>query len=192
MNRILPSFPHIPVVTIALAPMIIPSALASTPTVTRGPGIGRWSNKPGIGSQRQATEHRPRGGTRSACSKGHRSPHSPCVSDPISGSFRENQDMLRKTMLGVLVCVSVLTAVMAGGASQAKAAGVGQPYDWGRYYYYPYVYYPHNFHAPVQFDNMYYRYPQERQIPVYNTGWYNPYIEPKPYHKGHHFILDVF
>jgi hypothetical protein len=100
--------------------------------------------------------------------------------------------MLRKTMLGILVCVSVLTAVLAGGATSAKAAGVGQPYDWSRYYYYPYVYYPHNFHAPVQFDNLYYRYPQERQIPVYNANWYNPYVMPHPYHRGHHFILDVF
>ena len=100
--------------------------------------------------------------------------------------------MLRKTMLGVLVCVSVLTSVMGGSGSEARAAGVGQPYDWNRFYYYPYVYYPHNFHAPVQFDNLYYRYPQERQIPVHNSQWYNPYVMPHPYHKGHHFILDVF
>jgi hypothetical protein len=100
--------------------------------------------------------------------------------------------MLRKTMLGMLVCVSVLTATLAGGASQAKAAGVGQPYDWNRFYYYPYVYYPHNFTAPVQFDNLYYRYPQERQIPVYNSNWFNTYVSPHPYYRGHHFILDVF
>ena len=29
--------------------------------------------------------------------------------------------MLRKTMLGMLVCVSVLTATLAGGASQARS-----------------------------------------------------------------------
>ena len=97
--------------------------------------------------------------------------------------------MFRRMLLGMLVGVSLLTAV---GTSQTQAAGVGQPYDWGRFYYYPYVYYPHNFSAPVEFDNLYYRYPQERQIPVYNTGWYNPYMKPHPYHMGHHFILDVF
>ncbi len=63
---------------------------------------------------------------------------------------------------------------------------------WSGFYYYPYVYYPHNFSAPVQYDNLYYRYPQERQIPVYNTSWYNFYPTEKPYYKGHHFILDVF
>ncbi len=100
--------------------------------------------------------------------------------------------MLRRTLLGLLMCISLLTATLGGGASQTQAAGRGQPYDWGRFYYYPYVYYPHNFHAPVQFDNLYYRYPQERQIPVHQKGWYTPYLEPHPYHKGHAFILDVF
>ena len=46
--------------------------------------------------------------------------------------------------------------------------------------------------GPVQYDNLYYRYPQERQIPVYNDRWYNPYVMPHPYHMGHAFILDVF
>jgi hypothetical protein len=54
------------------------------------------------------------------------------------------------------------------------------------------VYYPHNFKAPVQYDNMYYRYPQERQIPVYNKNWHNFYLQSHPWHKGHAHILDVF
>ena len=69
---------------------------------------------------------------------------------------------MRRALLAMLL---VGAAVLAGGQS-AQAAGEGQPTDWNRFYYYPYVYYPHNFHAPVQFDNLYYRYPQERQIPV--------------------------
>lgn len=100
--------------------------------------------------------------------------------------------MLRKNLLAAFACVSVLAASWATGSSHASAAGIGQPYDWGRFYYYPYVYYPHTFSAPVQYDNLYYRYPVERQIPVYNTNWYNPYVMPHPYHKGHNFILDVF
>jgi hypothetical protein len=99
--------------------------------------------------------------------------------------------MRRKMILSALAVLSLMVAVMATGGT-AHAAGNGQPYDWGRFYYYPYVYYPHNFAPPVQFDHLYYRYPQERQIPVYNTNWYNPYMEPAPYHKGSGFILDVF
>ena len=100
--------------------------------------------------------------------------------------------MVRKTILRGLLCVAVVAAALTGTSQKTHAAGIGQPYDWGRFYYYPYVYYPHNFNAPVQFDNLYYRYPQERQIPVYNANWYNFYPTEKPYYKGHHFILDVF
>ena len=74
----------------------------------------------------------------------------------------------------------------------ASAANRGQPTDWQRFYYYPYVYYPQNFQTPVQYDSLYYRYPQERRIPVYNKDWYNFYPTEKPWHSGHHFILDVF
>lgn len=100
--------------------------------------------------------------------------------------------MVRSTILGGLVFLTVLVAATLGTGSSAHAAGIGQPYDWGRFYYYPYVYYPHNYSAPVQFDNLYYRYPQERQIPVYNAHWNNFYPNPHPYYRGHHFILDVF
>ncbi len=100
--------------------------------------------------------------------------------------------MVRRTILGALLFLSILTMAVVGGSSNAQAAGIGQPYDWGRFYYYPYVYYPHNYSAPVQYDNLYYRYPQERQIPVYNTNWHNFYPSPHPYYRGHHFILDVF
>ncbi len=86
-----------------------------------------------------------------------------------------------------LVCMAMLTV-----ANPADAAGEGQPTDWNRFYYYPYVYYPHNFQAPQQYNHLYYRYPQSRQIPVYNKDWYNFYPTSRPYHMGHHFILDVF
>lgn len=99
--------------------------------------------------------------------------------------------MRRKLILSAFAILSLMIAVLATNGT-AEAAGNGQPYDWGRFYYYPYVYYPHNFSPPVQYDNLYYRYPQERQIPVYNSNWHNPYIMPHPYHKGNAFILDVF
>lgn len=94
-------------------------------------------------------------------------------------------------MKGTLWALLVAGIVMCAGSS-AQAAGEGQPTDWNRFYNYPYVYYPHNYTAPQQYNNMYYRYPVERQIPVYNKDWYNFYPTAKPYHKGHHFMLDVF
>jgi hypothetical protein len=127
--------------------------------------------------------------------------------------------MVRRSILGGLLFLSMIAAAFTGTGSSAQAGGNGQPYDWGRFYYYPYVYYPHNFYPPVQFDNLYYRYPQERQIPVFNRGWHNFYISEQswggychpgarqpgmgyyngggpggghPYYKGAHFILDVF
>lgn len=88
----------------------------------------------------------------------------------------------------------LLVAVAFVSAGQVEAAGEGQPADWDRFYHYPYVYYPHNFQQQVNrsYDHLYYRYDQERRIPVYNTGWHNFYPSKRPYHQGHHFILDVF
>ena len=62
-------------------------------------------------------------------------------------------------------------------------------------YHYPYVYYPQNFWGPEYYrssGNMYYRYPPEMQIPVYNRQWHNEYPEDRRYYGGHHFNLDVF
>jgi len=47
---------------------------------------------------------------------------------------------MRRALLAMLL---VGAAVLAGGQS-AQAAGEGQPTDWNRFYYYPYVYYPHH------------------------------------------------
>lgn len=78
-------------------------------------------------------------------------------------------------------------------AGEAEATQPGQPNNWQRFYYYPYVYYPQNFRqGPDSYDHMYYRYPTERRIPVYNKDWHNFYPTERPYHSGHHFILDVF
>lgn len=95
---------------------------------------------------------------------------------------------MRQAMRGlVLMAVAILA-----GLGSAEAAGEGQPSDWNRFYYYPYVYYPHNFQRPQQYNHMYYRYGPSQQIPVYNKDWYNFYPTERPYHMGHHFILDVF
>ena len=93
-----------------------------------------------------------------------------------------------------LLPVMLVAIVAAWGTGRVEAAGEGQPADWNRFYHYPYVYYPHNFQNQINrsYDHLYYRYDQERRIPVYNTGWHNFYPSKRPYHQGHHFILDTF
>ncbi len=74
-----------------------------------------------------------------------------------------------------------------GGAHSLRA--------WERFYHYPYVYYPQNFWGNQYYrssQSLYYRYPPEMRIPVYNKKWHNYYPSKRPYHSGHHFILDVF
>ncbi|MEP3478855.1 MAG: hypothetical protein ABJZ55_06380 [Fuerstiella sp.] len=96
--------------------------------------------------------------------------------------------MLKKALLLAVVAVMAITSF----STPTQAAQHGQPANWQRFYHYPYVYYPHNFQKPQQYDNMYYRYAPSMRIPVYNKNWYNFYPSEKPYHSGHHFILDVF
>ena len=59
--------------------------------------------------------------------------------------------------------------------------------DWERFYHYPYVYYPQNFWGNEYYrsaDSLYYRYPAEMRIPVYNRHWFSDYPTPRPYYKG--------
>ncbi|REJ69842.1 MAG: calmodulin-binding protein [Planctomycetota bacterium] len=108
--------------------------------------------------------------------------------------------MSRGTLLALAMVAGCLLFATAEEALAQRAYGRawGQTYrtqDWERYYHYPYVYYPQNFWGSEYFrssDNMYYRYPPEMRIPVYNRQWHNPYPEGRKYHSGHHFILDTF
>ena len=101
--------------------------------------------------------------------------------------------MPARSLVGCLVVLMTLVVVSAWSPANSHAAGDGQPTDWHRFYYYPYVYYPHNFQRPQgSFDHLYYRYPPNRQIPVFNEGWYNFYKDDNQWHKGHAFTLDVF
>ena len=93
--------------------------------------------------------------------------------------------------LGAALVVAAISGVYTPGSAPAQSA-VSQPTDWNRFYHYPYVYYPNNFKPRVQYDSLYYKYPQERRIPVYRADWHNYYPNVRPYHSGHHFILDVF
>jgi hypothetical protein len=108
--------------------------------------------------------------------------------------------MIRRLTLA-LVCAGVFAAWNCGSdarAEQAFGRQWGQNYstqDWNRLYHYPYVYYPQNFWGPDYYrssGNMYYRYPPEMQIPVYNRQWHNEYPSPRRYSAGSHFTLDTF
>lgn len=106
--------------------------------------------------------------------------------------------MLRKMLLGLVVAAMAFTA--SGQAADVNAYGVqwggtSANRDYNRFYHYPYVYYPQNFYGSEYYrssDSMYYRYPAEMQIPVYNRRWHNEYPSQKRYHFGHHFLTDVF
>jgi hypothetical protein len=108
--------------------------------------------------------------------------------------------MIRRSMFVLLAAAAfaVLAARSEAQAQQAYGRQWGQTYstqDWNRFYHYPYVYYPQNFWGSDYYrssDNLYYRYPPEMQIPVYNNRWQNYYPVPQRYHQGHHFILDIF
>ena len=101
--------------------------------------------------------------------------------------------MRRGSILSAFVVAAVVALTTSLDCSPARAAGPGQPTDWKRFFYYPYINYPHNFQrSQGSYNHLYYRYPQVRRIPVYNQGWHNFYPSKRPYHRGHHFILDVF
>jgi hypothetical protein len=112
----------------------------------------------------------------------------------------QGDTMLRRTYLAVAAFTLLATAGAADQAEAQQAYGRawGSTYntmDWDRFYHYPYVYYPQNFWGNEYYrsaDSLYFRYPPEMRIPVYNRHWFNYYPSPRPYHRGHHFVLDVF
>ena len=101
-----------------------------------------------------------------------------------------------------LVCVSVICAAWSAQPAQAQQRAYGQvwgqqygPRDWERFYHYPYVFYPQNYWGNEYYrsrESLYYRYPPEMRVPVYNKQWHNYYPAGRRYHWGHHFQLDVF
>ena len=108
--------------------------------------------------------------------------------------------MIRRTVLA-LACAMGLSVLLSGGQAQAQQA-YGRQWantygtrDWNRFYHYPYVYYPQNFYGNDYYrssEDLYYRYPAEMRVPVYNKQWHNMYPEGQLYHTGHHFLLDTF
>jgi hypothetical protein len=109
--------------------------------------------------------------------------------------------MVRKALLvAALAIVAGLASSNETQAQQAQAygqawGGAASNRDYQRFNHYPYVYYPQNFYGNDYYkssDSLYYRYPAEMQIPVYNRKWYNYYPSNQRYHWGHQFLTDVF
>jgi len=108
--------------------------------------------------------------------------------------------MIRRTIVALLgaAALTVLVSAREVRAEQAYDRQWGRTYstqDWQRFYHYPYVYYPHNYWGNEYYrssEDLYYRYPPEMRIPVYNQRWMNYYPQERKYHSGHHFELDIF
>jgi hypothetical protein len=110
--------------------------------------------------------------------------------------------MIRRAILSLLavslmvcICLSVSTAKADQRAFGRVWGGAYGQHDWERFYHYPYVFYPQNFWGHEYYrsdESLYYRYPAEMRIPVYNKKWHNYYPSGQLYHSGHHFMLDVF
>jgi hypothetical protein len=108
---------------------------------------------------------------------------------------------MTRSIITALLCAVVLLAlvfVTDASAQQAFNRQWGHTYstqDWNRFYHYPYVWYPQNFWGPDYYrssEDLYYRYPAEMRIPVYNKKWHSEYPQPQKYHDGAQFIMDVF
>jgi hypothetical protein len=115
--------------------------------------------------------------------------------------------MVRRTLLLACCAAALALASSRANAQQPFPNAYGQQafgrqwggsystQDWNRLYHYPYVYYPQNFWASEYYrssNDLYYRYPPEMRVPVYNKQWMNMYPEGALYHGGHHMILDTF
>lgn len=107
--------------------------------------------------------------------------------------------MLRHLLIAAVLCCSYVAWTESASADQRAYGrswgGQADFRNWDRFYHYPYVYYPQNFWGQEYFqssDSLYYRYPPEMRIPVYNKKWHNYYPSNRRFHSGHHFMLDVF
>jgi len=104
--------------------------------------------------------------------------------------------MTRHVIMFVVMSTEALAIAEDCSAQQAfgRSWGNARPaQDWDRFYHYPYVYYPQNFYTDQYYrssGSLYYRYPAEMRIPVYNKRWYNYYPTDRLYHRGHPFQLD--
>ena len=109
---------------------------------------------------------------------------------------------MARRLLFAAALFGCLVAFATSRTAQAQERAFGRvwgsaygSHDLARFYHYPYVYYPQNFWGNEYYrsaQSLYYRYPPEMRVPVYNKKWHNYYPEGRRYHWGHHFQLDVF
>jgi hypothetical protein len=121
--------------------------------------------------------------------------------EPNYVDTRGGISMIRRAIVAVL-CAMALSACLSAKQADAQERAYGRVWgnaygtqDWDRFYHYPYVFYPQNYWGNEYYrtrESLYFRYPPEMRIPVYNKKWHNYYPEGRRYHYGHHFILDVF
>jgi hypothetical protein len=123
--------------------------------------------------------------------------------------------MVRRILFALICATGVGLFGHASDAKAQEAYGRQWAYsystqDWDRFYHYPYVYYPQNFWGDDYYrssESLYYRYPPEMRIPVYNRQWHNEYPQAAywdkwmhysfgpgqaRYHWGNQFITDTF
>ena len=106
--------------------------------------------------------------------------------------------MFRRLLLAAFCAGGLLTVATDSAQAEAYGRQWGRSYNtqqWERFYHYPYTYYPQNYWSKDYYkssESLYYRYPPEMRIPVYNKAWQNEYPQERRFHMGHHFILDVF
>src|SRR6267142_1064954 len=108
--------------------------------------------------------------------------------------------MIRRSLLALLTVASLSFCFSTPSKADERAysrvwGGAYQMRDWERFYHYPYVFYPQNYWGNEYYrsaESLYYRYPPEMRIPVYNRHWFSDYPTPRPYYKGAHFVLDIF
>ena len=84
--------------------------------------------------------------------------------------------MFRRILLATAACV--LFGAVQTAEAQVPQQAYGQNWgssksnqDWNRFYHYPFTYYPHNYWSQQYFkssNSLYYRYPKEMRVPVYN------------------------
>ena len=119
----------------------------------------------------------------------------------LNWAGERRDSMIRRVVLGTLCALTLMccfAATQANADQNAYGRVWGGAYgnrSWNRFYHYPYVYYPQNFWGNEYYrssESLYYRYPPEMRIPVYNRKWHNYYPNSRRYHMGHQFVLDVF
>ncbi len=110
--------------------------------------------------------------------------------------------MIHRLVIMTACALAIYFGLAPGSVSAQQPRAFGRTWggsqgmhDADRFYHYPYVFYPQNYWGNEYYrssESLYYRYPPEMRIPVYNKQWHNELPQARRYHSGHHFMLDYF